>query len=106
MPEARNWTHGKRLLRKPLIRRQKHCYNHPQVPAKSIQSVPKGTNQPKKRTPGRINLLTLFSLTYLVANISNNLLPTRARLVKGTRTTKEVFSTIENEDRIVAIILL
>lgn len=43
---------------------------------------------------------------YLVVSISNNLPPTKAKLIKGTKTIKEVFGTVGVEDGVVAIISL
>lgn len=60
----------------------------------------------KKKTLKRINSLTLFLLTYLMVSISNNILFTRARSAKKTRTTKEVFDAIRGKDRLVVTTLL
>ena len=57
-----------------------------------------GINQPRKKTSERISLLTLLLLIYLIKN-----LPTRARLVKKTRITKEVFSIMGGKDKIIAM---
>lgn len=69
-----------------------------------IQSISKGISLQKRKriTLEKINLLTLFSLIYLVVS-TINLLPTRVRLAKKTRTIKEVFGTVGYKDRVAAI---
>lgn len=66
-----------------------------------MPNVSKDTDQQKKkiRTSKKISLLPLLLLIYLVE--SN--LPIRTRLIKRTKTTKDVFGTIKNKNRVVAI---
>lgn len=68
-------------------------------------SIFKDINLQKRRirTLKRINLLTFPLLTYLVGTNLDYLSHTRAKLVKKTRITKEVFGAIEGKDRIAAI---
>lgn len=61
-------------------------------------NVSKDTNQPRKRTPRRISLLT-FSL--LMCLIENNLF-IKSWLVKKNKTTKKVFSTAKDKNKIAA----
>lgn len=91
--KAKNEIPGKRPLRKLLMQRHKHCYNYLQVPPRSIQNIFKGKSLQKRtrKTLKRISQLILFLLTYLLASTLNNLLPTRVRLVKRTKTIKEIF---------------
>ena len=72
MPEADNRIFGKRLLRKLSMRRQKHCYNHPQRPKRLIPGISKEISSQKrrKRTLEKLNLLIFLLLTYLVASTS------------------------------------
>ena len=95
MPEVGNWTPGKRRLRKPLIQKQKRCYIHPQASERSMPSVSEGTDQRKRKikTLGRITPLISSLLTYPVG--SRHPPP----IWKKTRTTKEVFGTLVNEDK-------
>lgn len=56
----------------------------------------------KIKTLERISLLTLFLLTHLIG--SNNFLSTR--LIKKTRTSKEIFGVMIEENKVVAKIFL
>ena len=83
------------------MQKQRRCYNHLQAPTRLIQSTAKGINQLRKRTLGRISLLTLSLLTYLVGS---SLI--KAKLVKKTRITKEILGALRDKDRVIAIALL
>lgn len=65
---------------------------------KSIQSVLKGTKQPKIKRSKRISLLILLLPTYLVQS-----LPIRARLARKTKTIIEVFGAMEDKNGVAAI---
>lgn len=62
----------------------------------------KSTNQPKKGILRKITLFTLLFLTCLVESSPSTI----ARLVKKIRTTTEVPSAVENENKVMTITFL
>lgn len=86
------------------MQKQRYYYNYHLLLKRWILSVFKITNQQKKKIKilKKINLLILFLLTYLVKN--NNLLS--IRLIKKTKTTREIFDAMVNEDKVEAKIPL
>lgn len=89
-------------LRKPLMQRQRHCYNRSQTSRRSMPSISKDKSQSKKmtKTLRKICLLTLSILTCLVGSTPNNLSPTRAKSVKKIKTTREVLGVIAGKNRV------
>ena len=107
IPKTGTQTPGKRLSRKPLMRRQKHYYNPSPVPGTWTHGVPKGTSPLRRmrKTPvERISLPAPLLLTHLVRN--SHLLPSKllSPTQRRTRTTSKKVLNAEraNEDRIAA----
>lgn len=61
-----------------------------------------GIDQPSKKTLRKISLMTLFLLMCLVGSS----LPIRARLIRKIKTTKKFLGTVEDKNRVAAIISL
>ena len=80
------------------MQRQNCYYNHPSVPTKWTQGVPKGASLLKKgkKTLKRLRLLILLLLSCLVKSP-----PIRARPTRRIRTTNKVSGVAENRDRVV-----
>lgn len=100
MPKAKDWTFEKRLLRKPSMWRQKHCYSYSQVSERLTPNISKDIDRQRgKQTPEKISLPTLSLPTYLVGN--NHLLLTRfsPSIWKRTKTTTEIFDVDKDRDK-------
>ena len=108
MSKGETWTPGKRLWRKPLMRRQRQCSNHLPAPAIWTQDISGRTGLQRKRrgTLERISPPTASLLIHLVENSHFPLSRLPPLTQRNTGTINEVPGIAEDGDRDVIPTLL
>lgn len=98
MPKAKNLISRRKELRKLSMQKQRYYYNYFLAYGRLMPTVFKDIDQQNKKikTLKKISLLISYLLTHLIKH--NNLLS--IRLTKKTRTTKKVFGTMVDKNKV------